>query len=154
MPWTFGWQTFGHHALDISMTHHWKIQRCLTIRWSLVAKGKHSAGAAQHRTYCVFHVEWSPVAFLNKLHCLTERDNGLTHYFVLFWCLELLWGYLATSSGKSYVVFLLSNPDFLWRYFAPVSLSFFRSDMGQICDRRGNRNTRLSHCKCVSLKQI
>jgi len=46
----------------------------------------------------------------NKLHRLTERDSRLTHYFVLFWGLWLLLGYLATSGAKSDVIFLLSDP--------------------------------------------
>ena len=49
----------------------------------------------------------------NKLHRLTERDNRLAHYFVLFRSRKLLLGYLATSGAKSDLIFLLSDPDFL-----------------------------------------
>jgi len=47
-----------------------------------------------------------------------ERDNRLTHYFVLF-CVILGCGatfevgYLATSGAKPDVVFLLGDPEFL-----------------------------------------
>jgi len=44
---------------------------------------------------------------------LMERYNRLTHYFVVFWGLGLLLGYLASSGAKSDVLFFLSNPDFL-----------------------------------------
>ena len=49
----------------------------------------------------------------NKLHRLTERDSRLEHYFALFGGLGLNLGYLATSSAKSDVIFLLGGPDFL-----------------------------------------
>jgi len=47
-------------------------------------------------------------------------------HFGLFWGLELLLGYLATSNAKSDVGFLLGDPDFLLgrRNFAPVLLSY------------------------------
>jgi len=43
----------------------------------------------------------------------TERDNRLAHYVGLFWGLELLFGYLATSGARSYILFLFGDPDFL-----------------------------------------
>jgi len=46
---------------------------------------------------------------------LTERDNRLAHYFVLTWGLGVLLGYLATFGAKSYVIFLLGDPDFMQR---------------------------------------
>jgi len=49
----------------------------------------------------------------NKRHRLPERDSRLAHYFELFWGLQLLLGYLATSGTKSDVAFLLGDPDFL-----------------------------------------
>ena len=50
---------------------------------------------------------------VNKLHHLTERDSRLAHYFALFWCLGLRFGYVAISNAKSDVIFMLSDPDFL-----------------------------------------
>jgi len=50
----------------------------------------------------------------NKLHRLTERDSRLAHYFALFGGLELRLGCLTTSGAKSDVMFLLSDPDFLY----------------------------------------
>jgi len=41
------------------------------------------------------------------------RQYRLAHYFALFWGLGLRLGYLATSSAKSDVIFLLGEPDFL-----------------------------------------
>ena len=59
----------------------------------------------------------------NKLHRLTERDSRLAHYFGVWGCL----GYLPTSSAKYDVIFLLDNPDFLWRQrnFARISCCFW-----------------------------
>jgi len=51
--------------------------------------------------------------YKNKLHRLTEQDSRLVHYVGLFWGSGLIFGYLATSSGKSDIIFLLSDPDFL-----------------------------------------
>jgi len=42
-----------------------------------------------------------------------ERGSRLAHYFALFWGLGYFWGYLATSSPKYDVIFLLGDPDFL-----------------------------------------
>ena len=57
---------------------------------------------------------------------VTQRDNRLAHHFGLLSGLGLLMGYLATSSAKSDVIFLLGDPDFLLGRgnFAPISLSF------------------------------
>jgi len=44
------------------------------------------------------------------MHHLTERESRLTHYFVLFWGLGLLFGYLATSGAKSYVTSCSPSP--------------------------------------------
>jgi len=53
-----------------------------------------------------------------------ERDNMLAHYFVLFWNLGLLLGYLAASSAKSGDIFLLYDPDFVqrWQNCMPILL--------------------------------
>jgi len=73
----------------------------------------------------------------NKLHCSTERDSRLAHYFALFLGVGLCLGYLATSGAKSDVIFLLSNPDFLnaWWNFACMSHSF----LDLTWDRQTNR---------------
>jgi len=78
-----------------------------------------------------------------------EWDNRLTHYFGLFWVLELLLGYLANPSAKSDAIFLLSDPDFLQRQWnsTPTSLSF-ETERRQADNRHSH--WRLSHCKCVS----
>jgi len=49
------------------------------------------------------------------MHHLTEQDTRLAHYFVLFWGLWLLLGYIATSGPKFdiMIIFVLSDPDFL-----------------------------------------
>jgi len=54
---------------------------------------------------------------MDQVASLTERDNyRLAHYFWLFYAiLGLLLGYLATSGAKSDVIFLLGDPDFLYR---------------------------------------
>ena len=62
----------------------------------------------------------------------------LSHFFALIRGLGLRLGYLATSSAKSGMIFLLRDPDFP------------RSDVGQTdrqttADRGGDRNRRLSH---------
>ena len=48
---------------------------------------------------------------INTLHRLTERESRLAHYFAAFGGLGLRFGYLATSSAKSDVRFLLGDPD-------------------------------------------
>jgi len=53
----------------------------------------------------------------NKLHCLTERDSRLAHYFALLWVLGLCLGYLATFCVKSDVIFLLGDPVFARAYY-------------------------------------
>ena len=90
---------------------------------------------------------------MNKLHHLTEQYSRLAHYryFVLFWGLELLLGHLATSSAKSDVIFLLSNP-ISYKSDEILCLSHSgRQTTYDRCLRHGNQNRRLSHCKCASL---
>jgi len=65
----------------------------------------------------------------NKLHHLTERDSRLAHYFELFWGLRLLLQYLASSSTKSDVIFLLGDLD-----FQSYHASFLRSRFGLFVD--------------------
>ena len=65
----------------------------------------------------------------NKLHRLTERESRLALYFELFGGLWLLLRYLASSSTKSGVIFLLGDPDFQL-YLA----SFLRSHFGLFGD--------------------
>jgi len=88
----------------------------------------------------------------NKLHRLTERDSRLAHYFALLWGLGLHLSYLATSSAKSDVIFLLSDPDFSYgrRNFARISRSFRDLTRDTQTDRRGDE-TEGSHTKCASL---
>jgi len=64
-------------------------------------------------TVCMLRHVWTSFVIHhlnNQLHRLTERDSILlAHYFGV-------WGYFwATSGAKSDVVFLLGDPDFLWR---------------------------------------
>jgi len=64
---------------------------------------------------------------------LTEQNNTLIRslsyqdpHFGPFWGLGLLLGYLANSSAKSGVIFLLGKPDYFpltWQNFTPISLS-------------------------------
>ena len=61
-------------------------------------------------------------------------------------------GVLATFGAKSDVIFLLGDPDFRQerQNFARIS-RIPTSDAGQTDDRLGDRNRKLSHCKCASL---
>jgi len=60
----------------------------------------------------MYDVQYVNSYVFNKLHRLTERDTRLAHYFALFRGLGLRLSYLATSGAKSYVIFLLGDPDF------------------------------------------
>jgi len=52
--------------------------------------------------------------------------------------------------------FLLGNPDFLQRRqnFTPISLRYQDLMRDRQTDRRGDRNRKLSHCKCPSLISV
>ena len=62
----------------------------------------------------VFAIDYSTNKVEYKLHRLTERDSRLAHYFALFWGLGLRLGHLATTGATPDVIFLLSDPDFLY----------------------------------------
>jgi len=79
---------------------------------------------------------------INKLHCSWRKTIGL----------HTILEYLATSGAKSDIIFLLGDPDFLWRQwnFSPISLSFRDlTRVRQTDDRHGDRNRRLSHLSPV-----
>jgi len=95
---------------------------------------------------------------------LTERNNRLTNslsyrdpHLGVFWGLGLLLGYFATSCVKSDGIFLLSNPDFLYRQnIAPILLCFLDTMRDIQIDRQtDNRHDdcyrRLLHLQCASL---
>ena len=57
---------------------------------------------------------------------LTEQNNRIAHSQNCC-CGRILLAYLATSSAKSDITFLLGDPDFLyrWQNFTPILLSFW-----------------------------
>jgi len=59
---------------------------------------------------------------ISRLSRLVIEIPILGHFGVL----GVFWGYVATSSAKSDVIFLLGDPNFLLgrRNFAPISLSY------------------------------
>jgi len=57
----------------------------------------------------IFSNRWN----LAKMSRLCIASFSISPYW-LFWGLDLLLGYLASSNAKSDVIFLLSDPDFLW----------------------------------------
>jgi len=79
--------------------------------------------------------------------------NEVAHYFALFGGFGLLLGYLATSSAKSDVIFLLGDPDFLQGdEISRHSLSFRDLTRGrQTDDRRSDRNRKLLHWQCANV---
>jgi len=67
-------------------------------------------------------IDWysDDTTYCKQAASLTVRNNRLAHSlgyqdpnFGLFWGVGLLIGYLATSSAKFDVIFLLGDPDFL-----------------------------------------
>ena len=118
--------------------------------------------------YCIVYTgEWRGRPVLSEAKqaaSLTERNNTLAHslsyrdpHF------GLLLGFGSTFGVFSYFrckiwrhsVFLLGDPDFLWRRrnFAPMSLSYRALTRDrQTDDRRDDRYRRLLHLQCASLK--
>jgi len=76
--------------------------------------------------------------------------------FWAIWGFFAVWGYLATSGAKFDVIFLFSDSNFYSRgdEISRVFRVVFEIPRGtdrQTDDRCGDRNRRLSHCKCASL---
>jgi len=70
---------------------------------------------------------------VNKLHRKQSKTTGLHTLVVIkipilgyYGVWSYFWGYLATSDAKSDVIFLLGDPNFLyrWQNFAPISFCF------------------------------